>query len=453
MKKIFSAVLGVVLMSVAAISVNAKSATAIGDWKVGESNENGFATKVNDIITHLEGAKTKYENNTYNGPYVYNDDSKLIDPNGITEEISVYIKVADILNPNDAKVAASEGAVQGFEVTNSLDTVTPQAEGEPKRAYKTEARVDTIKIGDKVYIKSDLTKDDNKYEVTEDGLYTYKWDWSTKDSKVYLTMTVSKDDKVVYNSGELDVTEVGPEFKINPEEIDNVYAGYLWFYGINLENGIDVYSKVPETTVDVNTESNGLVVEESKDLDSVFKSSIEKDETLKNLIEKNDATVSLVSENLEATTELTETFKEAAKDLELSNFFDVSILVKTKTEERYLKELTAPIKLSVAIPENIPSLKDGYKRTYYVLRNHGGKIEKLDATVSEDGKPIAFSTDKFSTYAIAYLDAKVEDAEAPSTVPNPQTYDGIGTYLIIGGISIIALVGTSLYIKKKKLFN
>lgn len=446
MKKLFSTVLGVVLMSVAAISVNAKSTTAIGDWKVGESNENGYATKVSDIVTNLKGADTVYENNTYNGPYVYNDDSKLT--NGITEEISVYIKVADILNPNDEKVIASKGALQGFEVTNSLDTVTPQDAGDPKRAYKTEARIDTVKIGDKVYIKSDLTKDDNKYEVTEDGLYTYKWEWTTRDSKVYLTMTVSKDDKVVYNSGELDVTEVGPAFKISPEEIDNVYAGYLWFYGINLENGIDVYSKIPETAVQ--PEVNSEIVSAGEDVNTfeeILKESLNKFPELKELTEKSDVTIALNAEKVDVEEATKEEFAKVDEKMSLSDFFDISILVKADGQNHHLTELTKAINLSVAIPENIPAVKEGYTRTYYILRKHEDKIEKLDAKISEDGKMISFATDKFSTYAIAYL-----DSEKPVTA-NPQTYDGIVSYLIIGSISALTLVGVSLYIHKKKLFN
>ena len=95
---------------------------------------------------------------------------------------------------------------------------------------------------------------------------------------------------------------------------------------------------------------------------------------------------------------------------------------------------------------DLPKVEEGYTRTYYIVRNHNGVVEILDTKVSEDGKSLNFESDKFSTYALAYEDvAKV--------VTNPNTFDGISTYLILGAVSLIGLAAISLYIKNKKVFN
>ena len=53
----------------------------------------------------------------------------------------------------------------------------------------------------------------------------------------------------------------------------------------------------------------------------------------------------------------------------------------------------------VAIPTDL--IKEG--REYFIIRIHNGLAEKLDTTLNEDGT-LSFSTDKFSTYALAYAD-------------------------------------------------
>lgn len=58
------------------------------------------------------------------------------------------------------------------------------------------------------------------------------------------------------------------------------------------------------------------------------------------------------------------------------------------------------ISISLKIPENL--LNDG--RTYSMLRYHNGQASVLDTTESEG--TVTFSTDGFSTYALAYADAQ-----------------------------------------------
>ena len=69
---------------------------------------------------------------------------------------------------------------------------------------------------------------------------------------------------------------------------------------------------------------------------------------------------------------------------------------------------------TVAIPEDL--MKEG--RTFYVIRVHDGKAEKLETVENEDGT-LTFKTDKFSTYALAYEDAQ-ESTTTPTTPNQPN---------------------------------
>jgi len=97
--------------------------------------------------------------------------------------------------------------------------------------------------------------------------------------------------------------------------------------------------------------------------------------------------------------------------IKIGKYFDIKILVKNADNDEVLvniPKLNKDIIFTVAIPEDLPKLEEGYTRNYYIIRNHNGEIEIIkDAKLSEDGKSIIFGSDKFSTYAIAYTD--VED--------------------------------------------
>ncbi len=104
--------------------------------------------------------------------------------------------------------------------------------------------------------------------------------------------------------------------------------------------------------------------------------------------------------------------------------------------------MTEAIDLVVSLPENLPEVKEGYNRTYYIVRQHNDDIELLDTSLTEDGKGLTFKSDKFSTYAIAYIDTKIE--------ANPNTAD-INLMTLIGMI-LVGLVGI-IYTMKNRLFN
>jgi len=115
-------------------------------------------------------------------------------------------------------------------------------------------------------------------------------------------------------------------------------------------------------------------------------------------------------------------------------------------------ELDKNVKVTLNIPEDLEKVKEGYTRKYVVIRlheivnNNTTKIEvnELKSIDNGDGT-VTFETDKFSTYILTYEDIK--------NTTNPQTFDGIGLYIIIGGLTLIGLITVNLLQKNKILTN
>lgn len=176
-------------------------------------------------------------------------------------------------------------------------------------------------------------------------------------------------------------------------------------------------------------------------------------ESLSKLDEFKDENVNLqvVVEDVKATEEITKEFTKSLEDNKVTSgkivsYFDISIAIKdAKTNEKLgnLTELTKKIEFSVAVPEGIENVKDGYARSYYIIKKHGDKVTVIDGVLSKDGKSIIFETDEFSTYALAYEDKAVNNVKVP------QTFDGITSVLVFGGLAIIGVTAITIYFKKE----
>ena len=80
--------------------------------------------------------------------------------------------------------------------------------------------------------------------------------------------------------------------------------------------------------------------------------------------------------------------------------FDITLLMDIEGQQPVIiTETSSKLRFKVVVPEELK--KEG--RTFYVLRYHDGKVEKLN--IDEDGY---FSTDKFSVYMLVYEDKKVD---------------------------------------------
>lgn len=107
-------------------------------------------------------------------------------------------------------------------------------------------------------------------------------------------------------------------------------------------------------------------------------------------------------------------------------YFDISMRKNIKTGNNEVKsseikdtknEVTVELELSEEA-RNVPS---GFTRNFYVIRIHDSKVDRLDAT--RNGNNLSFKTNKFSTYAVAYVDVKnnTSSPSYPSTPSYPVT--------------------------------
>lgn len=145
--------------------------------------------------------------------------------------------------------------------------------------------------------------------------------------------------------------------------------------------------------------------------------------------------------------------KKAAltEKLEIAEVLDLSVLVKA--DGATLGTITntkAPLTFQIAVPEDLK--KEG--RTFAIIRIHEGKADVLN-TVESNGL-LTFTTDKFSTYALAYKDASAtgttDSTDKDTGVENPKSGDnsGLALWAVLLFVSGGAVIGTASYNRMKK---
>lgn len=210
-------VLGMAMVSLFALipilNVEAKTDFMASDWIIDGGDGRGSVTAVDNNITNIKGDETESSPGMYYGPYSESSTDTLEDGT-ITEE--VYIE----LNEN----SMTHGEL--FALTMSLN--------DADKNYVTELLVNTQKVNDEYLITVGLDPDFSA-TISEDGVYTYRYTATLKDGKTYLQFSVLKWDEVIASTKEIDMGETTAES-----------VRRLWFCGITAENGINVYTTLPE---------------------------------------------------------------------------------------------------------------------------------------------------------------------------------------------------------------
>lgn len=80
------------------------------------------------------------------------------------------------------------------------------------------------------------------------------------------------------------------------------------------------------------------------------------------------------------------------------------------------------LQIQIWVPQSLVPV-NGKNRTFYVVRVHNGAAELIPAVYDADEKTLAFETDRFSTYAIVYTDAKKDDSGKENTNQNSSGSD------------------------------
>ncbi len=92
-----------------------------------------------------------------------------------------------------------------------------------------------------------------------------------------------------------------------------------------------------------------------------------------------------------------------------------------------ITELDEPIQITVAIPEDMSKTVGSATGTYYIVRVHEGEVDILDATYDATKGTLTFETDRFSTYAIVFVDETPTPAASDNGTTTTTTTGTTGT--------------------------
>ena len=172
------------------------------------------------------------------------------------------------------------------------------------------------------------------------------------------------------------------------------------------------------------------------------------------VVPKDELVVKAFDAALEPTEEQTTMVNDALeKGFVVGKFYDITAWLVNPNDENakveQVTEVTNAVKVTLAIPTDLPAVQKGYTRTYKVIRIHDGKTTVINAVDNGDGT-ISFTTDAFSPYALTYADqAPAADEDATEQTNHPKTADKIILYISALVISATAVTGTALYLNKR----
>lgn len=120
-------------------------------------------------------------------------------------------------------------------------------------------------------------------------------------------------------------------------------------------------------------------------------------------------------------------------------YLDISLFKQLDNEDPV--KVTNPngkVKVSIQIPETMIQGEDDAPRTYKIVRVHDGKVDIIEGIYDPVTNEFTFETELFSTYALIYVENKVETKQN-------NTY----LYLLLG-VVVLGSAGIIVYNKKKK---
>ena len=112
-----------------------------------------------------------------------------------------------------------------------------------------------------------------------------------------------------------------------------------------------------------------------------------------------------------------------------------------------LLELNDHVTITMQIPESLINKNGGIIRTYRIIRVHDGAAEIIDTAFDSVNNTISFETDRFSTYALSYVDVVRTTA---TTTPGTGDSDSPWLWAVILGICGMGICGITLYQLKKR---
>lgn len=204
--------------------------------------------------------------------------------------------------------------------------------------------------------------------------------------------------------------------------------------------------KTDETTKNGTTDLNGLINELGngkdevkgldKDTSSKLLDAVKNGKTIKTELSTKEIKISDLSKEIKEKVN-----KNLKKEEKIAAYFDINVLLKADDNNiGKITELENAIIVSVDIPTNLPEIKTGYTRKYYVIRIHNGETTKIEANLV-NGK-IEFKTDKFSDYVLTYndeIETKSENKGKLDDVPKTGNINYTMFFIIMGIMTLVSI--------------
>lgn len=411
------------------------------------------------------------------------DDSFTIDANS---QVIVYAKIVDeagnvtIINSNGVTVYTdSEQDTDSFDFIKGSDgdqTVSVTLNGNS---------ISSVIYGDRTVSSENYTIDDNEITFTADyletferGSYTFYISYNPMDTaydssvdgnqspdKTTVTVNIYELAVVTMDGVAIENVLIGDTLTL-PE--DPTKAGYI-FTGWMLDGAlydfdtvitqdivlVSTWEAVEEQQIETTGTADVMIDNDTQQqlLDELFSA----EEIALNVEMKATVNVDIVAVgDLDADT-------QARFDAYLSDYsadlgddttatqamvFDISIIKSLDGVEETVTNLTTPITITIAIPEEFQN----DDRTFFILRDHDGTITYL-ADEDDDPTTVTFTTDCFSNYTLNYTETVVDtdsDADVDVDVNADVDTGDHGTALPIA-LSVAAMVGMAVLMKKKAL--
>lgn len=439
------------------------------------------------------------DSNYGKGNYTISNSGTLVLDNGIVENATARMSHACYAIDNNANGRVSSLTINGGKVINTNNYAIRQITSANDNIVTVNGGIVTgtraiwIQLaGSDTEVKPNVTLNVNGGSLIGTGesstyklaVYSYNYGNSLENVKINIAGGVLDGDLALSGGKNKTVAE---DVNITDGKITNVYsyAAYelhriaisggtfgsdvSWYVtdgSFMRQDGLDYIVEKIKTTPTVDTidpEEEKIVKEvtvgvaKNEEVEDILLDSLAKDKEAADIVEQAGVSVNIAVEvdkidekaASEEVKEAISAIKEKAGNATIAHFFDVTVAVKnaiTNDKITTIPSLSKEIELLILLPEDLKNNDKNVNREYFVVREHDGEIKVIDAKLSEDGKYLVFKSDKFSTYALVYEDVV-------KVVENPQTYDGISTYMVLGAISLIGLAIISLYIKNKKIFN
>ena len=363
---------------------------------------------------------------------------------------SLTVETSDTATANVSTVRVSGGGTVDLSYTTALGDFTPEASHWPwtemsgTEEENPQPTTVTCTEGIDATNKYRLTAGDNSFllESTAGTLFQLGWNIPDADDSIVTNGTV----RVIAANGYGSTSNDYSDFSI--EEGSTVTIELLPDYGYQyVSGGLNGNQTMPDEgkasytfTMPSNHLHLSAIFERSSDIISVVSGKV------------SGASISVPEGEINGNAEFSvadssadsSAFQAAASGGTVGGIVDLTlneVILKGTTDEAWktnISELDEEMPVNLVLAEDLKG-----HANYSVFREHDGTISELDATYDTNNGILSFATDKYSTYAIAYSDTPI----------NPDTYDGIKVYLLIGAISAIGafVAGHFLYKNKLKL--